>query len=478
MADTCTLHILHTNDVHSNFANMPQIASCLRQNRQGWEARGERVLTVDIGDHVDRMSLKTEATWGRANVGVMNRSGYQYVTIGNNEGITFPKEKLDALYEHADFTVVAGNLIEPASGRTPQWAVPYAVHQWPDLRVAILGVTIPFVPFYRMMGWDLREPLPLIREQVAMLRPQVDVIVLLSHLGYQADCRLAREVDGLDVILGGHTHHLLEHGERIGRTLIAQAGRYGEHVGHVRLTWDAAAKQVSGLCAELFRTKDYLPEPELDDFLRREKQAAETLLARPAVSLSADLDIGWTNETPFGSVLAASLRKWTGAEVGLANGGLLLAPLKRGTVSYKDLLTCVPHPINPCAVTLTGEQLLGVLKRAVQPEMVQRELRGYGFRGIQIGWMGIDGLRVWYRPGERPDIERVEVNGQPLDPGRTYRVGTVDMFMFSRLFPELADGGEIRFYLPELLREILAVTLGDDELVRAGFQPRWLPVSI
>jgi hypothetical protein len=147
-------------------------------------------------------------------------------------------------------------------------------------------------------------------------------------------------------------------------------------------------------------------------------------------------------------------------------------------VSYKDLLTCVPHPINPCAVTLTGEQLLGVLKRAVQPEMVQRELRGFGFRGIQIGWMGIDGLRVWYRPGERPDIERVEVNGQPLDPGRTYRVGTVDMFMFSRLFPELADGGEIRFYLPELLREILAVTLGDDELVRAGFQPRWLPVSI
>ncbi|MGG1660540.1 bifunctional metallophosphatase/5'-nucleotidase [Brevibacillus sp. NRS-1366] len=477
MADTCTLHMLHTNDLHSHFNAMPRIATCLRICRGEWERRGENVLTVDIGDHMDRMDMKSEATFGKTNVGVMNRSGYQYVTIGNNEGITLPKEKLDQLYHGASFTVITGNLLDAASSAVPSWSLPYVIHDFPNLRVALLGMTIPFIPSYRSMGWEVMEPLPLIRAQVAALRSQVDVVVLLSHLGYQEDCRLAKEVDGLDVILGAHTHHTLHQGERVAGTLIAQTGRFGQYVGHVSLVWDRTAGKVSAMSAELFASNDYPPDEQLTAFLQAEQEAAEKSLLRPIANLEHDLQVGWTNETPFGSFLAASIRKWTRAEVGLANGGLLLADLHRGSLSFADLLQSVPHPINACAVTLSGVQLARILEQAIQPEIVHRELRGCGFRGKVEGWMGVDGLRIRYVATERPYILEIEVNGQPLVANREYRVGTVDMFMYNRLFPELLQGSHIQFFLPEMLREVIATTVQDQVLLQNAFHPRWEQVS-
>lgn len=477
MTDTCTLHMLHTNDLHSHFATMPQIATCLRRYREKWEGMGEHVLTVDIGDHVDRMDIKSEASYGKVNVEVMNKSGYEYVTIGNNEGVTLSKDRLDSLYEKAAFTVIAGNLREPQSGETPKWAVPHAIHVWQDLRVALLGVTIPFTPSYNSMGWDIREPLSLIREQVAVLREQVDVIVLLSHLGYQSDCRLAAEIEGLDVILGAHTHHTLPNGERVGQTLIAQTGKFGQHVGHVRLVWDRSAGRVAEVRAELFATADFPPDEELAAFLQEQQQAATDALLRPVGRLACDLQADWTQETPFGSFLAASIRSWTGAQIGLANGGLLLSDLRQGEVSFADLLNSLPHPITACAVTLTGEQLMRVLEQAIQPETVGRELRGCGFRGKIEGWMGVDGLHIRYVDGESPRIVQIEVNERPLDLKQEYRVGTVDMFMYNRLFPDLLKGSCIQFFLPQMLREVVAKTVSDQALVKRSFSPRWERVT-
>ncbi len=477
MSHTCTLHILHTNDIHSRFERMAQIATCLKQRRSKWEGRGEHVLTVDIGDHTDRMQDKTEATWGHANVRVLNESGYQYVTIGNNEGLTFPKARLDRLYEEADFTVVLSNLLDSASGTLPKWAVPYAIHEWDGFRVAILGVTVAFAEFYRELGWEAKEPLPLVKEQVARLRPQVDAIVVLSHLGYQADVDMAREIPEIDVILGAHTHRLLEKGERVGRTLVAQVGKYGEYIGHVRLRLDKAMRRVVESEAEVYRSKTYPADPALAQLIGRETAEADRILSRPVVRLSRDFEIDWDRETPFGSFLAAGLRRWTGADVGLANGGLLLTPLRQGQITRKDLLDCVPHPVKPCLVTLRGDQLWRILERAAVPDVVRMPLRGFGFRGEVTGWMGIDGMIVYYDQTSVPVIRRVEIGGEPLEWNREYRVGTVDMFLFNRLFPEFQQALGQRFFLNDLLREMFAHMLGDDELVEASFTPRWLAAS-
>ncbi|UFJ39711.1 bifunctional metallophosphatase/5'-nucleotidase [Brevibacillus humidisoli] len=474
MSRTCTLHILHTNDIHSHFEHMAQICSCLKEKRAQWEQQGGHVLTVDIGDHADRSRMKTEATWGHANVEVLNHSGYQYVTIGNNEGLTFPKEQLDGLYQHAAFTVVVSNLIDGTSEQLPAWASPYVIHEWDGFRVALLGVTAAFGTFYRLLGWEVMDPLPLIKRQVRELRPQVDAIIVLSHLGYGADKQMAAELEGIDVILGGHTHHLLEHGEQVGSVLIAQAGKFGDYVGHVQLLLDQEEHRVLTKEASVLNVGDAAADPAMEQLIEREKQAAEQVLSQPIATLSREMTVDWMRETPFASLMAASLRRWTGAEIGMANSGLLLTPLKQGEVTRKDLLQCVPHPVKPCAITLTGEQLLAILQRAVQTATICTPLKGFGFRGKMLGWMAVDGMTVYYTDGAERTITHVEVAGQPLAPLQQYRVGTVDMFMFNHLFPEFHRGKEQQFFLPEVLREVMAEMIADEDLITASLTPRWI----
>ncbi|MBU5584239.1 bifunctional metallophosphatase/5'-nucleotidase, partial [Enterococcus sp. S181_ASV_20] len=70
---------------------------------------------------------------------------------------------------------------------------------------------------------------------VSELRPKVDVLVLMSHLGISVDRQIARELPAIDVILGSHTHHLFETGEKIGDVQLVAAGKYGYYVGEVHV---------------------------------------------------------------------------------------------------------------------------------------------------------------------------------------------------------------------------------------------------
>ncbi|WP_205628736.1 hypothetical protein, partial [Acinetobacter baumannii] len=74
---------------------MPYIATGLKTLRSTLQKKGQTVVTVDVGDHMDRMRLQSEATLGQANVHVLNDMGYDVVTIGNNEGLTLPRPAFD-----------------------------------------------------------------------------------------------------------------------------------------------------------------------------------------------------------------------------------------------------------------------------------------------------------------------------------------------------------------------------------------------
>ena len=92
------IHLYHTNDIHSHFENWPQISRFVLGKKRRQEA-GETVLTIDIGDHVDRFHSISEATNGIGNTKLLNEALYDYITIGNNEGITLAKEHLNRLYD-------------------------------------------------------------------------------------------------------------------------------------------------------------------------------------------------------------------------------------------------------------------------------------------------------------------------------------------------------------------------------------------
>src|SRR5699024_1698357 len=95
-----------------------------------------------------------------------------------------------------------------------------------------------FPATYQPLGWEIKRATDVLPALLAELAPQVDFVVLLSHLGLPIDRFLAKKFPQIAIIIGAHTHHLLPTGEQQGATLLAAAGKFGQYVGKISLTID------------------------------------------------------------------------------------------------------------------------------------------------------------------------------------------------------------------------------------------------
>ncbi len=469
-----TLHVklIHTNDIHSHLENAAKAATVIRDIRARHQQ--DALLLVDVGDHMDRMRLETEGTDGQCNIAMMNATGYELFVPGNNEGLTFTKDNLHDLAQQAQFPIVASNMREYVSGERPEWVKPYWVTEKAGVKIGIIGVTVDFNAFYHLLGWDVQEPIPVIRELTALLRPQVDVLVVCSHLGLGRDEQLAAEIPGIDCILGGHTHHLLEQPMRIGSTSICATGKLGEYVGEIDIHVDSRTRQVEiqGRCVAV---RDYAADRELVDMLQQYRTVAKEAMGRTVVIVDRSLPVSWTAESPLANLLAAGLRRWTDADIGLVNAGQLLKNVERGGVSKEMLHECCPSPINPCRMKLSGKAILQALEESLLHQFVHIPIRGFGFRGEELGVLAVDGATIQYDP-TRPSYEKilsVYIEGQPLQPDQIYTVGTIDMFSFGIGYMSLKGRGEVQYWLPEFIRDVLHSQLSEPtEVEQCGWR-RW-----
>ena len=106
------------------------------------------------------------------------------------------------------------------------------------------------------------------------------------------------------------------------------------------------------------------------------------------------------------------------------------------------------------------------------------EIRGFGFRGERLGTINVSGLQVEYRPEADPyrKIRSVRVGDKQLVKDRKYQVASVDMFTFGVGYFELQNGGDVRYFLPEFLRDVLAWRLQRPGSVQDCLVPRWIRV--
>ena len=96
-----TIHIYHTNDVHSHLEHWPRIHQFLAKRKKGHLKQAEDVFLLILGILLDRWHPFSEATKGKGNTRLLNESGYTAVTIGNNEGINLSYQDLDHLYDES-----------------------------------------------------------------------------------------------------------------------------------------------------------------------------------------------------------------------------------------------------------------------------------------------------------------------------------------------------------------------------------------
>jgi 2',3'-cyclic-nucleotide 2'-phosphodiesterase (5'-nucleotidase family) len=419
------------------------------ERKKSHEEAGESVLIFDIGDHIDRSHPFTEATLGQGNVKLLNKAGYDGVTIGNNEGMTLPKEGLNHLYDDAQFPVICANLYDE-SGKRPSWCLPYKIYELKNgWKVGVTGATAYLSHAYCLLGWKVTPPLEELKAQVDFLARETDLVVVLSHLGKYEDDKIAYEMEGADIVIGAHTHHVYPRGKEIKETLLAAAGKFGNYTGHIMIEIDPAAKKVVSKKALLYDVSEMKPADHENEENVYYQKEGKRLLSRPVVKLDRDLSVDWFKISPLVKWLCEGLREWCEADCAVLNAGLVLGPLRKGVATKFDIHQILPHPINPCAITLNGAELKKFIHQTFDEKWPHKQVKGFGFRGKIWGIFAYDQIEI------SKNKEIIKIKGQKIIPEKQYRLAVPDLFTYGSFFPKLAQAKEKQYYMPEFLRDLM-----------------------
>lgn len=443
------IHIYHTNDIHSHFEKWPRISKFLKERRNFHETNGEDVFIFDCGDFIDRWHSFTEGTLGKGNVALFNDAGYTAITIGNNEGLTLPHNVLNHVYDEAEFDVMAANVYLPG-GTRPSWALPYQIYQTSrGTRIGVTAATAYYRPLYKLLGWELSEPHEELERQIAELQKQTDLIIVLSHLGMHDDETIVENNPRVDLILGGHTHHVFMNGKKVNQTTLGAAGRYGEYIGYVEAEVDTGPFLWKKFTASLFDTAVLDNPPNAGEYIKELDEIGKELLQTEVVKLPELLNYSWQEHSELPVILCEALYKWCKADCALVNSGLFLSSLEKGIVTKYDLHRMLPHPINPCLVELSGAELEEVIRNAEDSALSELEFQGLGFRGVMMGKF------VYHEIEYDKESDSIKVAGYPLIPEKIYHLATLDMFTFGVFLPPIKNARRKIYYLPEFVRDLM-----------------------
>jgi len=328
--------LAHTNDLHAHFRPVP--APWLEGSPRigGFEAIDAhlRSLRAAVGDVVyldggdlmtgtPLMELAEDGVAGGAMLRFLEAAGCDAWVVGNHE--------LDRGIEHArqlvassGVPVLTANLMDRSGQPLLPGSLPHHIVEHNNLKIGVFGLTTDAMASLTARETaaqlQVRSLAAVAREQVAVLEPQVDLVVALTHSGLDGDMALAEAVDGIDLIVGGHTHSSVEPPILVDGTWIVQAGSYGRQLGLVRLTVDdGEVGAFSGALVDL--RLESLPgdaSPAVRALSRRMASAVDAAYGQQLGVLPAPLERGGSGESPMGRWGAEAVRRAAGADVGAA----------------------------------------------------------------------------------------------------------------------------------------------------------------
>jgi 5'-nucleotidase len=311
------------------------------------------------------------------------------------------------LVERAPFPILAANLAGASQLR------PYVVLGPPKApcRVAVIGVITPSTPLVTTpgatRGLTFADPVPVVRA----LRKEVDadLYVVVSHLGREDELRLAREVEGLALVVGGHSHTPYVH--KVRETLVLQTHAHGLSLGRADLDLDPDGWKVLRAEGRLLPVdpRATAPDRRVQAVIDKHGKDLEERLSRVVGRLAAPLRrVRGLSSSPAGNWMADVIRKAGKADVGFMNKGGIRTDLEAGDVTAGDIYRLMPFDNVVVALDLTGAELRAVLERHFAPGR---------YPGLE--WSGL--LVEATKMGE---IVSIRVGGAALDEAGTYRIAT------------------------------------------------------
>ena len=460
--------ILFTNDIHCGI-NDELGLSTLATYKNELKEKYKYVVTVDAGDAIEGSALGTVSK-GEIGIDAMNVVGYDYAVFGNHE-FNYGLDRLKELVQLSDATYLNSNV--EYLGKGDPWIndlKPYEIVPYGDAKVGFIGITTPLTLstispknfyendelVYRFDGGSTEAFVNNIQKNVDKMKKEgADYVIAIAHLGDKdyadlgnySSSYLAEHTTGIDVIIDGHSHTVMP--ERIEKNpdgkdvLISQTGTRLKSFGQIVIT-------DSGLIYPSLIQK--YPEPdkkiqkEMDEIVAKYEKSAADVVAKTNAQLPLEDENGnwyaYTQESTIGNLIADSIREKTGADIALMNAGGIRAGLKKGDITYKDIIDVIPFSNTICESEVTGKELLDILEYT----------SSYAEKGGSGSNMQVSGLKYDLDISKKADCElddelnlirvnsinRVSnvqiLNGdkyEPIDLEKTYTVGSISYILLN-----------------------------------------------
>ena len=451
------LTILHTNDTHGhllpfdypaivpagsdleqlaerrNIGGIARRAALVQKIRTEQKGRGIPVWLVDVGDFSDGTPFSIEYK-GEADVAAMNAAGYDFATFGNHE-FNNPLAQVQKLLRLTKHPVLLANAVDRAT-RQPLGQA-WRVERIGGVRVGLFGLITRESASYPAAkeGVDILDEISTAKRVVDTLRKQADIVVLLSHAGESTDMKLAAEVPGIDVIVGGHSHSRLPIGQLVWRgddlkqndvngTVVVQAFQWGGELGRLDLLFEkdgAGAWRVSRYRARLIPITPDLPaEPMVAAVVDKYWAPIAARFSEVVARATADFSSRGDDAAPY-HLVADAVRETFKVDVGFENSGGVRAPLVAGNITRADLVTMDPFGNTVVLFKATGAQIKDLLARHAPY---------------------VSGIRYRLVDGK---LEEATIDGQRIDDARLY-TGVTNSYFAGFAFKGIAqeDTGRTR----------------------------------
>lgn len=449
-----TLTILHTNDFHARFEPVSKYDSgCgAEDNAEGKcfggsarlvtavadaRARAGNSILVDGGDQFQGSLFYTYYK-GQVAAEMMNKMGYDGMTVGNHEFDDGP-EVLRGFMDALNFPILMSNADVSGEELLADVLQKSTIIEKGGEKIGLIGLTPEDTPDLASPGPNITfsDPVAAVQGEVDRLTAMgVTKIVVLSHSGYLVDQRVAANTTGVDVIVGGHSNSLLSNTNdravgpyptMVGDTAIVQAYAYGKFLGELNVVFDDAGKVVSAtgepLVMDAAVTEDAGTVARVAELALPLDEIRNKVVAASAAPINGDRGTCRVMECEMGNLVADAMLDRVadqGVTIAIANSGGLRASIDAGEVTMGEVLTVLPFQNTLSTFEISGAGLVEALENGVS-QVEEVKGRFPQVAGLKFTW----DASVAPNEGRVQEVMVAEGDGfVPIDPAKTYLVVT------------------------------------------------------
>ena len=464
--------ILHSNDVHGEIMGYAHIAALRTQ----FESKGADVILADAGDF-SQGDVAVSHSKGADAVLMMNAAGYDVATLGNHE-FDYGYERLKENLKAAQFHVICADIFED---NQLIWDPNWMYEGDSGLKIGFFGLDTPDTRTQAnpamtrgLTFLDQAEIYDCANDQISALRGAgADLVIALAHLGVNegsesSSVDLAHHVEGMDLIIDGHSHTVMTAGENA--EAVQSTGTKFAYIGVVVI--DNASKAIEDhyLLSTDGMSKDETVAAKAQEIIDRVNAEYNVKFAESEIFLVGDDDARSvrTQETNLGDLITDAI-VWKVLKenadvltvddgkggsisvdhnhvVGVTNGGGIRVSLNVGDLTRKDLNTVLPFGNTVAVVFVSGAELLEALEASTYS--APEPLGGYPQTfGVEFTLdtskpyaKGENYSSSYYKPASIERVNITKINGEPFDPNAIYAVVTNDF---------LAAGGDTYYSFKE-----------------------------